>query len=226
MRVLIVEDDRSLAIALEYRLKKEGMEVAARADGLAALEALEAESFDLVLLDRMLPRMSGDALLAKLRAAGNTVCVLMLTAMDSVRDRVTGLDTGADDYLVKPFSMDELLARIRALSRRLAPWTPSGVIRAGDLEIDAESQCLRCAERSAALSKREAKLLELLLRNAGQALPRGVILQRAWDNQAVEDGNIDIYIHFLRKHLSRLRSRCQIQTVRGVGYRLDDRREG
>lgn len=221
MRVLIVEDDRNLAIALVYQLKKEGMEVTCSPDGLAALETLEAESFDLILLDRMLPGMSGDALLQKLRGRGDAVCVLMLTAMDSVRDRVTGLDIGADDYLVKPFSMEELLARMRALARRQAPWNPTGVLCAGDLTMETESLALRCGNQTAQLSKREGKLMELFLRNAGQSLPRGLILQRAWDNQAVEDGNIDIYVHFLRKRLSRMNSRCAIRTVRGVGYRLE-----
>ncbi|GHU73685.1 DNA-binding response regulator [Clostridia bacterium] len=223
MRVLIVEDDRSLAMALEYRLKKEGMEVESRADGVSALKTIESETFDMVLLDRMLPGMSGDALLTKLRDEGSAVPVLMLTAMDSVRDRVTGLDIGADDYLVKPFSMDELLARMRALSRRPAPWNPSGIISGGDLLLEIENMCLNCGELSVELSKRELRLIELLIRNIGQVLPRGLILQRVWPDNEVEDGNIDIYVHFLRKHLSKIHSRCQIHTMRGVGYRLEAR---
>ncbi len=221
MRILVVEDDRDLVLAVGYRLRKEGFEVTACSNGVSGLEALAERPFDLIILDRMMPEMDGDTMLKKLRSSRDITPVLMLTAMDGIRDRVAGLDAGADDYLVKPFAMDELTARIRALSRRKAPWNPSDIIGVEDLTLDTQRLTLSCGDRQATLSRREGGLLELLLRNHGQVLPRAVILDRVWSDTIVEEGNLDIYVHFVRKHLTAVRSRCAIHTVRGVGYRLD-----
>lgn len=221
MRVLLVEDDRSLAMAIAYHLKKAGYALTHSEDGERGLAALREGQYDIVLLDRMMPVLGGDEMLRRMRKEENIAsAVLMLTAMDAVQDRVEGLDLGADDYLVKPFAMDELLARIRALSRRQPQWTPEDAITCGDLSLLREQFLLCCAERSVRLSRRESMLMEFLIRNKNQLLPREVLLERVWPDNIVEDGNLDIYIHFLRKHLRALNSSAKIATVRSVGYRL------
>jgi len=224
MRILIVEDDKSLSMAVQYRLRKDGFEIVSCEDGVQGLREAEDRRYDLLLLDRMLPGMSGDELLKRLRAGGCETKVLMMTAMDGVADRVVGLDAGADDYLVKPFAMDELMARIRALMRRPANWVPEGELAVADISLDAARLSLKCKGRSEALTKREAKLLELLLLNPDQVLPRNVLFERVWDDSFVEEGNLDIYIHFLRKRLSAVRSQVRIETMRGIGYRLSSGR--
>lgn len=223
MKILLVEDDQSLVLAIAYRLRKENFDVTTSVDGLSALSTLEAESFDIILLDRMLPRMDGVSLLKRLRATQNKTPVLMLTAMDAISDRVVGLDAGADDYLVKPFAMDELLARIRALTRRQDQWTPTDLLSANDLRLDVQRMTLTRKEQSVVLSRREGALLAFLMRNYGQILPRSVIIDRVWSDTFVEEGNLDIYIHFLRKRLSEIHSQCVIRTIRGIGYQLSDK---
>ena len=220
MRILLVEDDRALSLAIAYRLRKEKITVDCAEDGLTGLSALEESPYDLVLLDRMMPGMDGVSLLARLRALGNPIPVLMLTAMDGVEDRVAGLDAGADDYLVKPFALDELMARIRALSRRPVRWLPRNTITAGDLLLDTESMLLKAHGRERELSRKEGRLLAFLMRNEGQVLPRGVILDRVWPDTVVEEGNLDIHIHYLRKTLEETGSACRIHTARGIGYKL------
>jgi len=220
MRILLIEDDKALSMAIEYRLRKEKLEVVRLADGPSGLEALEESPFDLVLLDRMLPGMEGVELLRRMRARGDATPVLILTAMDGIGDRVTGLDAGADDYLLKPFAMDELMARIRALARRPPQWTPNAVVAAGDLSVDAESMLLRCGVAERELSRREGQLLAFLLRHPGQVLPRSVLMDRVWADAIVEEGNLDLYIHFLRKKLAEVGSAARIRTARGIGYQL------
>ncbi len=221
MRVLLVEDDRDLARAIEYRLKKEGMQVVCCLDGQAGLAAATEGGFDLVALDRMLPGMDGVTILQTMRARKDYTPVLLLTAMDGVLDRVVGLDAGADDYLVKPFAMEELLARLRALGRRRIAWNPQGVAQAADLTLDTELLTLHCREKQVSLSRRESNLMEFFLYNFGRVLPRSIILDRVWSGSFVEEGSLEIYVHFLRKHLKALGSQAAIHTARGVGYRLD-----
>lgn len=220
MQILLVEDDKSLSMAVAYRLKKEGFEVTACLDGASGQEALAAQHFDLILLDRMLPGMDGVSLLQKLRSKRDATPVLLLTAMDGVGDRVTGLDAGADDYLVKPFAMAELAARIRALLRRPVQWTPQDALHVGDVMFDTERSILQCGGQTATLSRTEARLLRFLMRNPDQILPRDVLLDRVWGGNIVEDGNLDIYICFLRKHLVAVQSQVKIKTARGIGYQL------
>lgn len=222
MQILIVEDDHDLLRALEYRLKKERMSVTLCTDGQSGLSIIERHPYDLVILDRMLPGMDGVQILRRMRAQGNTTPVLLLTAMDGVTDRVAGLDAGADDYLVKPFAMEELTARIRALARRHVSWNPYQVVEAGDMKLDVELLILHCANRSVTLSKRECSLMEYFMRNFGQTLTRNLILDRVWSDAFVEEGSLEAYVHFLRKHLKEIHSSCVIQTHRGVGYRLTD----
>ena len=220
MRILLVEDDRALSLAIAYRLRKEKMTVDCAGDGHAGGLALTDNLYDMVLLDRMLPGIDGISLLKRMRSQGNNVPVLMLTAMDGIQDRVIGLDSGADDYLVKPFAMDEMMARIRALSRRPTRWLPQNTITTGDLLLDTERMLLRSNGQERELSRREGQLLAFLMHNAGQVLPRGIILDRVWTDTIVEEGNLDIYIHFLRKKLEEAGSACRIQTARGIGYKL------
>jgi DNA-binding response OmpR family regulator len=220
LQVLLVEDDKSLSMAVVYLLKKEGFEVTACMDGTSGLEALEAGHFDLILLDRMLPGMDGVSILHKLRAKNDPTPVLMLTAMDGICDRVTGLDAGADDYLVKPFAMAELNARVRALLRRPQQWNPQYMLNVGDVVFDTERSTLTCESVSVTLSRTESKLMGILMRNPNQILPRDVLLDRVWGCNIVEDGNLDIYICFLRKHLDLVKSRLKIKTARGIGYQL------
>ena len=220
MRVLLIEDDKSLALAVAYHLKKEGYDFEHRENGRIGLAAIEESDWDLLILDRMMPEMSGDELMKILRDQDVHIPTLMLTALGGVSDRVEGLDLGADDYLVKPFAMDELLARVRALLRRPRQWTPPDALKSFDLSLDRERMALSCKEKLRRLSPRESELMAFLMTNRDQVLPRGVILDRVWRESFVEDGNLDIYIHFLRKHIRALKSSARIETVRGVGYQL------
>ena len=226
MRILLVEDDPALSMAIAYRLHKEKMETDCRADGPSGLSALVEGAYDLVLLDRMLPGMEGVELLKRARSAGNHTPVLMLTAMDGVGDRVAGLDAGADDYLVKPFAMDEMMARVRALLRRPAQWSPQDAIVAGDLRLDAEQMLLRRGPASCELSRREGQLLAFFMRNPNRVLPRAVLLDRVWADAIVEEGNLDLHVHFLRKKLREIASGARLVTARGIGYRFALPREG
>lgn len=225
MHVLLVEDDRSLSIALTYKLKKAGMEVTACPEGQEGLEEALSGRYDLIVLDRMLPGLDGASIVRKLRAKKIASPVLMLTAMDGIQDRVEGLNAGADDYLVKPFAADELLARINALMRRPEKWLPGRTAQAFDLVLDMEAMVLAGPSDQIPLSGREGRLMELFLNNAARVFTRNMLMDRVWGGAAVEDGNLDIYVHFLRKKLRSAGSSARIETVRGVGYRLAGRRE-
>lgn len=221
MRILLVEDDLALCEAMRYHLAGEGYEVDCCHDGEDALVWAAQQAHSLILLDRMLPGLDGIGVLHRLRAGGNGVPVLMVTALDGVGERVTGLDAGADDYLVKPFAVEELLARVRSLSRRPAAWESIQLLEWGDLSLDTARHLLQKQPKSISLSKREAQLLEVLLRDPQTVIPRGVLFARVWGPDApVEEANLDNYIHFLRKRLKSVGSRITIKTVRSVGYCL------
>lgn len=223
MRILLIEDDRKLNEALCCALRKEGYEVDTCLDGEEGLYYMETGTADLVLLDRMLPGLSGAELLRQRRQAGDTTPVLMLTAMGTLEDRITGLDLGADDYLVKPFAMEELMARIRSLARRGAAFhVSSDELTWEDLTLSESSCQLTGPGGECTLSRRECGLLAALLRHPRQTLGRSQLLLSVWGpDTEVEDGNLDNYIFFLRRRLSSLSSTVKIQTVRGVGYRLE-----
>ena len=223
MHILMVEDDADLCGAVEIHLKKAGHTADMAHDGEDGLHFALQNAYDLILLDRMLPGMDGLELVSRLRKAGITAPVLMVTALDGVSDRVDGLDAGADDYLTKPFAAEELLARIRALSRRPVQWEQSSVLSRWGLELDVKLCTLQGPGGSCSLSKRESRLLEIFLRNAGQTMTRELLLARVWGPDApVEEGNLDNYIHFLRRRLSAVGSGARIVTARGVGYRLEE----
>lgn len=222
MRILIVEDDAALADGLRYHLAANRYDVDVCADGEEGWHYIRQRAHDLVLLDRMLPELDGVALLRRMRSAGIAVPVLMITALDGVGDRVDGLDAGADDYLVKPFATDEMLARVRALARRPAKWEGDAKLRFADIALDEARNLLECGARACSLSRREGSLLAVFVRNGGQTMPRDLLLSRVWGPDApVEDGNLDNYIYFLRKRLKSVGSASKITTAHGVGYRLE-----
>lgn len=223
MKILIIEDDATLAEGLTYHLCRDGHDVDVSHDGLDGWNRVRSGAYDLLLLDRMLPGMDGAAVLKKLRDAHLTLPVLMITAMGTLSDRVQGLDAGADDYLVKPFQTEELLARVRALMRRPAQIVETGHIQCGELTLDEATGLLVRAGVTCRLSKREASLLGQFMRHPNHTLPRDLLLTRVWGDAPVEDGNLDNYIYFLRKRLKSVGWKGKIQTEHGLGYRLEDK---
>lgn len=222
MKILIIEDDAALAEGLVYHLRRDGHAVDVAYDGVDGWNRVRGVAYELLLLDRMLPGMDGAAVLKKARGAQLTLPVLMITAMGALSDRVQGLDAGADDYLVKPFQTEELLARVRALMRRPPQIVNAGRIQLGELRLDEEAGLLARGAMSCRLSRRETSLLGQFMRHPKQTLPRELLLSRVWGDAPVEDGNLDNYIYFLRKRLKSVGWKGKIQTVRGLGYRLED----
>ena len=223
-KILIAEDDRAVRDALHRALRLEGYEVALAADGSEALTALERTRVDLIILDVLMPYVNGLSVCRTLRSRGDRTPVLMLTARHEVGDRVAGLDAGADDYLTKPFALDELLARIRALLRRSDDSALAEVLRYQDLELDMKSRRARRGERLIDLTKTEFDLLEMLMSNAGVVLDRDLIYQRIWDiGFETTSNSLDVYIGYLRRKVEGEGEPRLIHTVRGVGYVLRDR---
>lgn len=222
MRILLVEDDENLCYTLQYQLEQEGFLVDTCMDGEDALFFIRERVHDLILLDRMLPSMDGISVLKALRREKIFTPVIFLTALSSLQDKITGLDCGADDYMVKPFAFEELMARIRCLSRRPQKWEGSSVISLGDISFDPDQKKLFCHTKECSISKKEGALMEIFLRNPGQILPRQTLLSRVWGpDSEVEDGNLDNYIYFLRRRLRSVDSRLELKAVRGVGYQLE-----
>jgi two-component system OmpR family response regulator len=216
MRVLVVEDEAKLADVLQRGLRRQGMGVDVAADGEEALMRATTTAYDVILLDVMLPGTDGFAVCAELRAQDVWSPTLMLTARNAVEDRVRGLDSGADDYLVKPFSFDELFARLRALTRRGAPRRPA-VLEVGDLRLDPASRRAWRRGEELSLTAREFSMLETFMRRPGEVLSRFELLEHVWDSSYENRSNvIEVYIGYLREKLGRE----AIETVRGVGYRL------
>ncbi len=223
MRILLIEDDADLLSALKLHLTGAGYEVDVCEDGDGAAYYLANSGYSAVILDRMLPGMDGLRILSKMRAGGDATPVLMLTALDTVKDRTDGLDAGADDYLVKPFAMPELLSRLRALMRRPAAIRETGRLTYLDVALDVRQCSLCCGGHMQTLSRREAAVLELFLENPGRVLARSEILSRVWGgDKAVEEGNVDNYIYFVRRRLKASGTAASIRTVHGVGYQLSD----
>ena len=221
MRILIVEDNKPQLELLIKLLEEEGFEVSGCADGAAGLYELDTGAYDLAVLDRMLPELDGVTLLRRHREAGGYTPVIMLTALSSLGDRVTGLDAGADDYLAKPFAPEELLARIRALLRRPSAVKSTG-FRQGDVELFRQKGILKGPAGECTVSGREAALLYLFLSNPGTVLSRETILMRIWGQDSeVEERNIDNFVYLIRRRLTNVGSRIAIRTVRGCGYRAE-----
>ncbi|HEV7823742.1 MAG TPA: response regulator transcription factor [Mycobacteriales bacterium] len=218
MRVLVVEDEVKMARAIRRGLEREGYTVDAVGDGADAMARARATPYDAILLDLMLPGADGFAVCRRLRAAGHWAPVLMVTARDSVADRIAGLDAGADDYLVKPFAFGELLARLRALIRRCPVERPPVVV-VGDVRLDPATHEVTRAGVPVPLSPREFAVLEHLMRRPGQVVTRTALRDHVWDHGYYEASNVvDVYIGYLRKKLEQPFGRPLIRTVRGVGY--------
>ena len=220
MRILVVEDAEKLARSLRRGLEAEGYAVDLVFDGLTARRRIIAreEAYDLVVLDVMLPGVDGFTICREVRARGATMPILLLTAKDTTGDKVTGLDSGADDYLVKPFAFEELLARIRTLLRRPANALPTELV-VGDVVLDPASRTARRGDEQIDLTTREFSLLELLLRHAGRVLSRDTILDHVWDESFDSFSNVvDVHVGNLRRKIDRPGEPSLIETVRGVGY--------
>lgn len=221
-RILLVEDEEKLCRMLELELQYEGYTVEKALDGRAGLEKAQAGGFQLLLLDIMLPGLSGMEILRRLRKAGDQTPVIMLTARDAVMDKVAGLDAGANDYITKPFAIEELLARIRAALRTGEPQTAAqAALTAGPLRLDPDSRQVTVDGESVELTRREFDLLEYLLRSKGKVVTRDALLDNVWGFDFVGETNaVDVYIRFLRAKLDERFDLKLIRTVRGVGYMI------
>ncbi len=224
MRILVVEDEERIAGFLKKGLVEESYAVDVVEDGMAALDWVAGATYDVILLDIMLPGLNGFEVCRLLRDRGVAAPILMLTARDEVDDRVTGLDAGADDYLSKPFAFKELLARIRALTRRTAnAATPDTILTLADLELDTVTHLARRGQREIELTAKEYALLEYLMRHARRPLNRTVIRESIWGYDYYGASNVvDVYIRHLRQKLEAEGEPALIHTVRGVGYKIDD----
>ena len=220
MRLLIVEDEVPLAKLIRQGLQAEGLLADVALRGEDALWMAASTPYDVICLDVNLPGIDGLETCRRLRADGVATPILMLTARDAVDDRITGLDTGADDYLVKPFDFGELLARLRALARR-RPTTEANELRVGDLTLDLATHRVRRAGQEVDLSVKEIQILEVFMRHPGEVLSRLQLLEGAWDSGYENRSNvIEVYVRYLREKLDRPFGRQSLETVRGAGYRL------
>lgn len=225
MRLLLVEDEPELNEIIAKRLKKEHYGVDQCFDGEEAWDYIEFTEYDAIILDIMLPKIDGIELMKRIRAQKKDTPVIMLTAKDTTEDRVTGLDSGADDYLVKPFAFDELLARIRVLLRRNTGQT-SNTMSLADLTLDADKKTVQRGEKSIILSSKEYAILEYMMRNQGIVLSRDKIEQHIWNYDYVGGSNIvDVYIRYLRVKIDKDHTPKLIHTVRGMGYVLREEHE-
>jgi two-component system response regulator MprA len=223
MTILVVDDDRAVREALERALEVQGYDVELAADGGEALAAVERRAPEAIVLDVMMPGVDGFEVCRRLRSRGERIPVLLLTARDAVGDRVEGLDAGADDYLVKPFALEELLARLRALLRRTTPTSPE-VLRFADLTLDLGTLEAHRGDRPIELTMTEVNLLELMMRNPRQVLPRALIYERVWGYDFSHTSNsLEVYIGYLRRKTEAGGEPRLIQTIRGAGYALRER---
>ena len=221
MNILLAEDEQRLANAVAQILKEHKYQVDVVYDGQDAFDYVTGGDYDAFVCDVMLPGMDGYTIVREARHAGVNTPTIMLTARTSLADKVTGLDSGADDYLTKPFQPAELLARIRALTRRVGEVVVDEQ-KKGDLELDLSTYDLRCGERTVRLSYKEFEVLNLLMENLGRTVPKDTLISRVWGIESdAGDNNVEAYISFLRKKLDFLRSTTKIVTQRKVGYRLE-----
>lgn len=222
MKLLLVEDEIRMAQALCQLLRLENYEVDHCADGLSGLEAALTGVYDVIILDVMLPKLDGFSLIREARKAGIRTPVLMLSAKSELDDKVVGLDSGADDYLTKPFVTKELLARLRALTRRNIH-SPDGTLRFGDVQLESASAALTClsTRQSVPLSDKEYRILEYLIANQGQLLTREQLAVKIWGYESeAEYNNVEVYLSFVRKKLAFVGAKTEIKAVRGMGYHL------
>jgi len=222
MRLLIVEDDLEASRAMVTGLAEQGHACTTAPDGEAGLTAARGDEFDVLIVDRMMPRMDGVSMVEALRKAGDRTPVLFLSALGEINDRVAGLNAGGDDYLVKPYALAELLARVEALARRREMGSVQTVLKVGDLEMDLIAREVRRAGVEIDLQPREFQLLEFLMRHGGQSVTRTMLLEKVWEYHFDPQTNvIDVHISRLRSKIDKGFDRAMLQTVRGAGYRLE-----
>ncbi|MCC8122216.1 MAG: response regulator transcription factor [Oscillospiraceae bacterium] len=227
MRILLIEDEPHMAQAVAQVLRRNQYTVDVVGDGDSGLDFAMAPVYDAVVMDIMLPGRDGISILKAMREEGVKTPVLLLTARSRVDDKITGLDSGADDYLAKPFEMEELMARLRALCRRSGQLETDYLLRFADLEYDPQALMLSTAHQAFRLTRKEGQLMELLLQNRSAISSPGAIIEKLWGYDSdTEDGHVQVYISFLRKKLHQLHARAEIKTVRGVGYVLEEKGEG
>lgn len=222
MRILLVEDEKRMAQALCEILRLEKYDVDHYDNGIEGLAAIESNIYDIIILDVMLPGMNGYEVAKKARSKGISTPILMLTAKAELDDKVTGLDSGADDYLTKPFMTKELLARLRALGRRMQN-SNNGVLSYGDITLDTNTLTLSCTVngQSVRLSEKEYRILEYLIANSGQILTREQLAMKIWGFESdAEYNNVEVYMSFTRKKLAFVEAKTEIKAVRGIGYEL------
>lgn len=223
MRILLVEDNQDLCKNIALSLHQAGYMTDRCHTGSDGLYYAANQTYDAIVLDRMLPEIDGVTLLEMLRKRGIQTPVILATALDGLHDRIDGLDAGADDYIVKPYDVEELMARIRAITRRPGKLKLTPTLSFAGIILDPEQHELHYQSSTAALSRKEAALLEYLMRNTNQTLPRQAILSYVWGSDSeVEEGNLDNYIYFLRRRLKSLDAPVKVTTVHGVGYRLEE----
>ncbi|WP_286034692.1 response regulator transcription factor [Megamonas hypermegale] len=221
MRILLAEDDKRLSKMLEFLLKKENYIVDCVYDGQEALDYANLSDYDIVILDWMMPIKDGIEVCRTLRQTNKQIAILMLTARDTLDDRIEGLDSGADDYLAKPFEFPELLARLRALSRRIDKTFYSDIIKYKDLELNCSSANLRYKDKKTILSPRECQIMELFVRNIDCVLPREQIMDKIWGyDTEVSSNTLDVTIKAIRQKLSKIEANDCIHTIRGIGYKF------
>jgi two-component system, OmpR family, response regulator len=222
MRLLIVEDDLEAASAMAAGLAEHGHQCATAADGEAGLAAARADRFEVMIVDRMMPRMDGVTMVETLRRGGDKTPVLFLSALGEINDRVRGLNAGGDDYLVKPYALAELVARVEALARRREMGGVQTLLKVGDLEMDLIARTVRRAGAEIDLQPREFQLLEFLMRHGGQSVTRTMLLEKVWEYHFDPQTNvIDVHISRLRSKIDKGFDKPMLQTVRGAGYRLE-----
>lgn len=227
MRVLLVEDERRMAEAVAQVLKKNNYSVDLAYDGEYGLDCALSGIYDIIVLDIMLPKLDGISVLRELRHNRIMTPVILLTAKGETEDKVQGLDSGADDYLAKPFQTEELLARLRALGRRKGELICDNVLHFEDIEFNPHTLALRCRDKSFRLTLKEGQLLELLLKHSRMILPTSTIIEKLWGfEMEAEDSHVQVYVSFLRKKLTQLNSAVKIKAVRGVGYVLSVAEDG
>lgn len=223
MRILLAEDDKNLNQSLTDRLISQGFDVDSCLDGEEALYYAEQNIHDIILLDRLLPNMEGTIVLTKLRSLGINIPVILITALGTLNDKVTGLNLGADDYLVKPFAFEELLARIQCVTRRSPVLSMTDTLNYCDIRFNESSGTLTGPNANCTCSKREGSMLGVLIKNGGKTLSRNTLLLKIWGPDSdVEEGNLDNYIYFVRRRLKSVGSRLQLKTIRGIGYCLTE----
>jgi|SRR5258706_913565 len=221
MRILIVEDERKISTYVKRGLEEQGYAVDAAYTGREALDWAQSARYDVIILDIMLPEMNGVAVCKELRAQGNRAPILMLTALDSIDDRAAGLDAGADDYLIKPFALKELLARIRAIIRRASDMPKSPILQIADLTLDTLTRRVKRGSKNIDLTSKEYAVLECLLRESERVLSRAQIAEHVWNYDVFNHSNVvDVYIKNLRRKIDDDLEIKLIHTVRGAGYRL------